>query len=417
MLGKLAAITFLTALVILCGCGEQVQENGNEPAAAGKEEGAESKVEVPGKYRDIYQELEGKLEELDACISDHWDGEPHGTTFSVELLTANSNRGEALLCEDTFQAIRRTLDSLESLGVKGITLGINYPILNPDFPRSQEYLDFYRRVAGEIKGRRLALIIETTTTFRNPTFSSLGVNYSGLTLDRYMREKRAMAETVLRELKPDYLTVENEPATQRANTGLDFSAQNQTDIVSFILSGLDRSGVKIGAGAGTWEDLAYFESLARNTSLDYLDMHIYPIQGDFVVDKTVRISDIARSSGKGLSVGEAWLYKLAETELSVDIASAAGIFARDAYSFWIPLDGAFLEVMVKLSHYLDLEFASPFWMQYLYAYVGYDSSTAGLGYRETQGLVNQEAARNINSGTLSPTGETYRELITGGSSP
>ena len=351
------------------------------------------------------------MAEIEGQASGLWDTRRYDTAFSVELITANSNRGAALLHEETLPSIEKTLDSLEEMGVKGITLSINYPILNPDFPRSSEYLDFYREVSGEIKDRGLVLIVENTTSFPVLTTSSVSVDYSGLTLDRYKMEKRQTAQTIIAELQPQYLTVEGEPLTSQANTGLDFSVKNQTEVVRFILDGLDRSGVRVGAGAGTWDDIAYFDSLAANTSLDYIDMHIYPIQRDFLWDKTLRISDIARSHGKGLTVGEAWLYKADERELSSGPAMHEEIFARDAYSFWIPLDQRFLEFLVGLSQYLEMEFITPFWMEYLYAYVEYGPSTRATNLADVSKLVNREVVKNIYSNTLTPTGETYSRLI------
>jgi hypothetical protein len=395
-------------LAFAAGCGEQEVVMPEEQG-----EVASTEADIPEKYTDIYDELEAKLGELDAYLDANSGVGAGDTVFSVELITANSNRGEALFYEGTFHAIQLTLDSLKDLGVGGITLSVQYPVLNADFPRSSEYLDFYRKVATEVKARGLTLIVETTSIFPNPEVSPLVVDYAGLTLDEYMREKRAMAETVLRELDPDYLTLENEPTTQQANTGLDFSVANQTEIVNYILSGLDRSHARIGAGAGTWDDLAYFESLATGTDLDYLDMHIYPIQGELVIDRAETISAMARAGGKGLTVGEAWLYKLTSAELarSQTIATAVETFERDGYSFWAPLDQAYLEVMVELSHYLDLEFLSPFWMQYLYTYLEYDTSTMDMGYAELQGATGQKAWQNIQEGLLSPTGEAYRDLI------
>jgi hypothetical protein len=410
MFKRSAAIVFpvIVALACACGCGESGQDVGVEP-----DEEVSTGAEVPEEYEAIYDELDVKLAELEAYLDENGDGRSGDAVFSVELIIANANRGEALLNQQTFAAIQRTLQSLQDLGVGGITLSVQYPVLNPDFSRSSEYVDFYRDVATEVKSHGFTLIVETTSVFPNPEISSLGVDYSGLTLDEYIREKRAMVETVLRVLAPDYLTIENEPITQQINTGLDFSVANQTRIVNHILSGLDRAGAKIGAGAGSWDDLAYFESLAANTDLDYLDMHFYPIQGDLVAGRAELVSEVARSAGKSLAVSEAWLYKAAGSELSAgqNIAMAADIFARDAYSFWAPLDQAFLEVMVKLSRHLELEFMSPFWMQYLYAYLEYDTSTQGMGYAEVQSAMGREAWSNIDYGILSPTGETYRELI------
>ena len=410
MFKRSAAIVFpvIVALACACGCGESGQDVGVEP-----DEEVSTGAEVPEEYEAIYDELDVKLAELEAYLDENGDGRSGDAVFSVELIIANANRGEALLNQQTFAAIQRTLQSLQDLGAGGITLSVQYPVLNPDFSRSSEYVDFYRDVATEVKSHGFTLIVETTSVFPNPEISSLGVDYSGLTLDEYIREKRAMVETVLRELAPDYLTIENEPITQQINTGLDFSVANQTRIVNHILSGLDRAGAKIGAGAGSWDDLAYFESLAANSDLDYLDMHFYPIQGDLVAGRAELVSEVARSAGKSLAVSEAWLYKAAGSELSAgqNIAMAADIFARDAYSFWAPLDQAFLEVMVKLSRHLELEFMSPFWMQYLYAYLEYDTSTQGMGYAEVQSAMGREAWSNIDYGILSPTGETYRELI------
>jgi hypothetical protein len=392
-------LAFILALILLCGCAAP------EPVVE------QEQNDVPVKYKLIYDELADKLTEIEDQVSSLWEGQRHEVVFSVELITANSNRGVALLHEETFPSIVKTLDSLEEIGVKGITLSINYPILNPDFPRSSEYLDFYREVSAEIKGRGLVLIIENTTSFPDLTTSGLKVDYRGLTLDQYKTEKRGEVETIIAELQPHYLTVENEPLTSQANVGLDFSVENQTEVVRFILDGMDRSGVRMGAGAGTWDDIAYFESLAANTSLDYIDMHIYPIQRDFLWDKTQHISDIARSHGKGLTVGEAWLYKTAESELSSGVATHEEIFARDAYSFWIPLDQRFLEALVGLSQSLGVEFVSPFWMEYLYAYIEYGPSTQATDLAEVSELLNKEVVKNINSGYLTPTGETYSELI------
>jgi len=366
---------------------------------------------VPGKYKILYVELDKKLQEIDRYITKRWEGQKYSTAFSVELLAANSHRGEALLREDTYKANIMMLDRLQSLGIKGIMLGILYPLFNPSFLHSADYLNFYKKLASEIKGRGFILIVETTSTFREPEFSDVKVDYSGLTIEKYRLEKRQMIETVIRELKPDYLTIDNEPVTQQRNTGLRFSVKNYTELVQFILKDLDRSGVKIGAGAGTWDHFDYFESLAKNTSLDYIDMHVYPIQRDFLIENTIRIAKIARAYDKRLTVGEAWLYKAAEKEFSGLEASQPLIFARDVYDFWIPLDEKFLEVMVKLSHYVKLEFCSLFWMRYLYGYLEYNKATRNMKPIQLFRQINGVAYRNMVTNTLSQTGVTFQRLI------
>jgi hypothetical protein len=365
---------------------------------------------IPKKYKSLYSELDQKLQEIDRHLIKIWDGQKYSTAFSVELIVANSHRGEALLREDTFTAILLTLDRLKSLGVKGMMVGVLYPLFNPSFPHSNDYMNFYKRLASEIRKRGFVLIVETTSIFREPEFSNVKVDYSGLTMERYQREKLQMIETILKEMRPDYLTIDNEPITQQRNTGVRHSVKGYTEMVQFILKNLDCSGTKIGAGAGTWDDFDYFESLAKNTTVDYIDMHVYPIQRHFLVDNTLKIATIARTYGKKLSMGEAWLYKAAENEFAGVEASQPAIFARDVYSFWIPLDEKFLEVMVKLSHHLKLEFLSLYWMQYLYGYLEYDQTGAIMPIQLSK-HVNGVAYRNIILNKPSQTGLTFQRLI------
>jgi hypothetical protein len=366
---------------------------------------------VPSKYRALYSELDQKLQGIDRYLKKQWDGQKYPTAFSVELLAANSHRGEVLFREDTYTANVLMLDRLQSLGAKGIMLGILYPVLNPSFSHSTDYLAFYKKLASEIKQRGFTLIVETTSTFREPEFSGVKVNYSGLTMEKYKREKRQMIEMIIREMRPDLLTIDNEPLTQQWNTGLRFSAKNYTEMMQYILKDLDRSGVKLGAGAGTWDHFDYFESIAKDTSVDYIDIHIYPIQRDFLIDRTLRIERLARTQNKKLTVGEAWLYKAAESEFAGLEASQPQVFARDAFDFWIPLDEKFLEVLVKLSHHLKLEFCSLFWMRYLYGYLEYNPMTKNMKPAQLFKQVNGVAYKNIVTNTLSQTGETFRRLI------
>jgi hypothetical protein len=371
-----------------------------------------SAAQPPPAYAALYAELEGKLDDLQQAVAAGWDGQRHDVAFSVELISANSNRGPLLLTEENFAFTLLLLDRLTALGARGVALSINYPLLVPTFPRADEYVDFYRRVAAAVRQRGLALIVETTTIFPDPEFSPIGIDYTGLTIDRYREEKRRMVETVIRELRPDYLTVESEPATVTRNTGLPNPVATHVATVRYLLDGLDRAGVQVGAGAGTWDNPAYFEALARDTDLDYLDLHIYPIQGDFVVPRVAQIAAMARQYGKRLSVGEAWLYKASARDLmNATPATAVTVFARNAFSFWAPLDQRFLGVLVTLCHREQMVFCAVFWLQYLFGYVEYTDETGTVPPQQLTARVNAVAARNIRDGVLSPTGETFRDLI------
>ena len=366
---------------------------------------------APDQYQDLYAMLDSKLGSILSHVNSRWDGEIYNVNYAAELISANGHRGEELLKPECIEGVALMLDQLKSLRVKGVKVAVKYPLLMPDFPNSNGYLDFYRRVSQAVRDRKLVLYVATTTAFRDPAFTSLNVDYSGLTFKQFKQDMRWYVETVLGNLRPDYLTFTNEPQSQVMNTGLDFSVKNVKELVEYVLDGLDHKGALIGAGAGTWDKIEYFESLAEISGLDYLDMHIYPINADFVIDRTIRIAEIAKAHNKKLVLGEAWLYKVRDRELGAATATSAQLFARDVFSFWAPLDEKFLEAIVKLSHLLRIDFCSFFWMQYFYSYLQYDEEKNAMKPAQLFALVNGQAAKNILSNKLSSTGIKYKSLI------
>jgi len=364
---------------------------------------------VPYRYQALYHELHSKLRSLKAAIESIGKEKRFDTAFGVELLVANSNRGEILLKERVFQATALTLDRLKDLGVRGVALSIQYPILTRSFPRSIEYRDFYRRVSREVRRRGFALIVEIGTMFREPEFSSIRVDYRGLTMARFNSGLREMAQTIIEDLQPDYLTLLTEPDTQEQNTGLEFSVSSFAATIRSLAEGLTHQGVRLGAGAGTWDDIKYFKALAVIPELDYLDLHIYPIQRDLVVDRVIRAARIAQNSHKSVSIGEAWLQKVSGRELGS--ISPVNAFARDVYSFWQPLDEMFLEVIVNLCSRIDAEFCSFFWMKYLYGYLEYNAGTKNLKPQELITKIDRVAGRRILANTPSGTGNTFKSLV------
>ena len=364
---------------------------------------------IPAEYRVLYEELSKKLGQLQAGINSVPGAPKARTRFGVELLVANSNRGEILLTERVFKATVLTLDRLQSLGVQCIALSIQFPVLVPSQPRAGEYLNFYTRVIQQIRQRGLAVIVEMGTLFRQPEFSQLRVDYSQLTLEKFKVQLGQMAQIVATDLKPDYLTILTEPDTQSQNTGLDFSVSNFSDTVAYVVQGLGQSEVQLGAGAGTWSPMTYFSALAKIKQLDYIDLHIYPVQHDFVINRVARIARTAAAHNKKISIGEAWLYKVSKRELGRIKPITA--FARDVYSFWQPLDEMFVQILVELSRHTDAEFCSLFWMKYLYGYVDYNSRTRDLAPHELINMSEKAAGRRILDNSLNQTGKLFQDLI------
>jgi len=388
------------ALVIAaCGCGRSVPGVPIDPVPG----------KVPEPYRVIYRELESDLSLLNPILAAPWGRKSGPTAFGVELLVANRNPGENLLNEQVLHATSLTLDRLKQIGVKNVSLSIQYPILTRRFPETPAFLEFYRTIAAEVRQRGLLLVVELGTMSGAPEVSRLPAGYSGLTREHFNAGLREMAEAVIADIHPDYLTVLSEPDTQARNTGLAFSASQFAATVTSAVRGLDPGSTWLGAGAGTWLALDYFKALADIPELNYLDLHIYPIQLGFASTRVLKATEAARDRGKKVAIGEAWLYKIASREFGQINPGEA--FARDVYSFWQPLDERFVATVVNLAHTIQAEFCSFSGMDLLYAYVDYTPETSRLAPVQLTQVSRAAAAEKILAGTLSGTGERFKDLI------
>jgi len=365
---------------------------------------------IPLEYQQLYDELSGKLDTFDEYLNSLSNGTKNKITFGTELLPANGHQGSKLLTQENYAGTLVYLDALQSLGIQGVKVSINYPILATDFPNSNGYLEYYKNLAQELRKRNMTMLVAIGNLLPDPSFTDLQVSFSNLTFTEYRQTKREIAETIIREIHPDYLTLANEPSTEAMTTGLKVTVPEFTETVRYILSGLDREGVLVGAGAGTWNDLDYVKSLARDTDIDYIDVHIYPAN---YLEQSVTIADIAHASGKRLIIGEAWTYKVYESELGDlgHIATQADMFGRDVYSFWAPLDSKFLEILVKLANYRGYQFISPFWSKYFFGYLDYSTVPKNITYKQMAQLSNQKAMQNILEHRFTDTGLTYQRLI------
>lgn len=372
--------------------------------------GAESEdVSVPWRFKSLYSELESKLQELNGTIKSKWDGKKGNTAFGVELLVASSNRGEVLLTDRVLQSTILTLDRLEkNLRIQSVALTIQYPLLTHAYPRSAEYLQFYKKVSEEIHRRGLKVIVKMSTLFQEQEFSKVKVDYKGLTVDRFKEELLEMAVDIVKQVRPDYLIILSEPDTNARNIGLDFPVEHFTATVAHVAEGLGPTDVRLGAGAGTWSDLKYFEGLVGIPELDFVDLHIYPIQGDLVVDRVFKVANMAKAKKKSIAIGEAWLYKVPSGQVG---ASAVKAFGRGVFSFWQPLDAKFVEMVVDLSHLTDAEFCSFFWMKYFYGYVEFGRKTKWSRAGKLIQKSEQQAAEKIVDGRINKTGEKFKTLI------
>jgi len=365
---------------------------------------------IPLKYRALYSRLESNLNDYEKWLDSKKVVETGEIIFAAELLPANANRGPDLLKPESIEGVSLYLDRLEELGIRGVTIAVGYPLYLQEFDRYREYVDFYKRVVEEARKRGMKVDVKTGVIFSGTAFSKLNLNYSGLTFEEYKVNKKRMVVNIIRDLHPDYLTIVAEPDTEHGLLGLDelVKPEKYTELVKYVLEGIEKGNTKLGAGIGNWGNLDYVKRFCNETSLDFIVIHVYPVFGNLLynIDK---ISEIARQYGKKIIMDEAWLYKVDKPVFN--IAASAEVFRLDSFSFWAPLDQKFLAVMAKAAKVNGIEYVSPFWSTYFFAYVDYDWNTARMSYFELSEAVNREAIKNIVSGKFSSTGEFYRKLI------
>lgn len=385
-------------LLAAFGCGRSVPGVPIDPVPAN----------VPEAYRVLYRELEAELSRLNPILASR--GRQSGPTiFGVELLAANRNPGAERLNEQVLQAAALTLDRLKQIGVASVRLCIPYPILTRSFPETPAYTEFYRKLAAQVRQRGMLLVVEMGTMSGAPGLSRLTAGDSKLTREHFNTGLHEMAAAVIAEIHPDYLTVLSEPDTQTRNTGLAFSASQFAATVKSAVKGLDPGSTWLGAGAGSWIALDYFKALADIPELNYLDLHINPIQLGFASDRVLKAREAARARGKVIAIGEAWLSKISSREFGRINPEEA--LARGAYSFWQPLDERFVAMVVHLAHSIPAEFCSFSGADLLYAYVDYTPEASRLAPAQLLQASRATAAEKIQAGTLSGTGERLKELI------
>jgi hypothetical protein len=382
---------------------------------------------VPKEYQDLYTMLNSKVSTFDTTVRRGWNGQQSDVRFAAELLVANCNRGRQLLDPVAFEGAKLELTRLQSLGVRAVTVCIGFPLLyrpffefNGDPNDHQRFIDFYRKLSGEVHGRNMKLIVESSILFGGVYSQGSGLNlveyYRQLSARDVVMGRGEMVQIIVREIRPDYLNLGSEPDTEGKLLGRsDLSTPDGfARTIATLVDLLRAAGVgktQLGAGIGTWQRAGdtYLKALC-STGIDLIDLHVYPVNGN-LLDRLMPYTDQAHACGKPVAISEAWLQKQRDSEFAqIDAAFDNAIYARDTFSFWSPLDQKFLTALVRFAHWKHLLYFSPFWSKLFWAYLDYDQ----VGLRSKQDLMGESAkasAAAIRDGLVTPTGTAYKEAI------
>lgn len=366
-------------------------------------------VPVPAAYGSLYTLLAATL---DAVQHDFPGGSGAVPVFAAELSYANGNVGEALLSPAMLPLVRQQLDGFSRLGVTGVTLAVKFPLVEPGFPRSAEYLQFFKLVADEVRARHMKLLVESGALFSGTVFSSVKVDWSQYpTIDAFRNAEIHQLQTIAREIHPDYLQIANEPTTTAELTKfLDTPMEYAAFVARAVQAIPPQSGMAIGAGAGTWEDQAYVTKLYSIPGLDFIDLHVYPLgRNGNMLRLAATEAQGARAAGKRVVISEAWLYKT-DTSNGFQSSDFTTVIGRDVFSFWEPLDEKFIVDLTNIARASGIEFVSFFWVRAFYAYLDY-AQYSSVPLDQVNPIINKAAAANLQQGLLSPLGQFFENWV------
>jgi hypothetical protein len=370
-------------------------------------------VPVPSAYQALYSELSSEMGDFEGTLSQKSAGATQ-PVFATDLLLANGNVGPGLLTQANMNNNITLLNRLQAMGFKGVVIAIKFPLLKPDFPNSAGYLSFYQQIINECHKRGMKVLVECGAIFSGTAYSSVTVDWTQYTTQSFLQGLENQLLLVAAQVRPDYLTLANEPETDELLTGLSMSPSVWANFIADTVSKVDRShGILVGAGTGTWENPAYINGLFNMPGLDYIDLHIYAMNTDGEwLQRALDWATQARTAGKRVTISECWLWKASPAELgSSGIAVNDEIMDRDAYSFWEPLDARYLQDMMKLARVTGMDFASFFWMRNFFAYLDYGPATQNLTTQALNTLLNQTYVADILTGNTSMLGLAIQQQL------
>lgn len=432
---------------------------------------------VPSVYQDLYTQLNTDINDFQSAIAASWNGSKYPVKFSAQLTDANSNTGPSLLQASSFTLIQNEIAYLKSIGVQAISVEVSFPMLDQPFfasighPEYQSsFVTFYANVASAIRSQGLQVIVESQSLIPTGLQSNWGTGlqqfYKTLNFQAYQAARAQTVGLVASTMKPDYFVLQEEPDTESVQSGLAEvgTIAGSTQMLNGSIAAARSAGVagmKIGAGFGSW--LQAFQLFANSftqqqcnqtvigpagpivqpcitSPLDFLDLHLFPItEGTKFCSSPpnpqacsspnfwkneLAVVNTAMTAKVPMTISQSWLRKVRDSEwlqIDGDIQEA-----REAYSFWAPLDQAFLKTVSDLANYARMTFVVPFNTQNLAAYLNWSGGSSnctmpactalqGEGGGNTPAQVFsavQSAGLNaVASSTVSNTGAFFAGLI------
>ena len=401
---------------------------GQNPTPLAEKE-AKANAAIPDEFRPLYQGLDETLRHArQAYPLQKKDSRP---LVAANLGMAWSMFDPAASDSQGWKDLLATLDAYKTMRMDAVFVQIEAPDVTSGDSRLR--IEFYQRLAGEIHSRNMKLYVELyvnilfkpnrpsnpRTHKGSPAFKDLQDNPQGRQeFLRIMEQENAL---IYREIKPDYLTLFNEPAIAIIKTlHLSFSADELAKWVGEVTTHLKSSGASpntlLGAGALTWEPEEFVLKFAKQTNLDYVDIHLYSLtlKGEDQVAKLVTLVRKIREARPNMriTIGEAWLLKFGDG--GPKVTTPKDLLLRNNFSFWSPLDEQFLALLMGVAQKENISVVVPSGSQCFFSYYTFGDAESGKLPSSLSGIISatwKKALESIRGHQLSSTGKAMSAML------
>jgi hypothetical protein len=368
---------------------------------------------IPSRYQAEYSGVQSILDSFNTSLGAN-SGSGRAPVFATELLPANGNRGTALLQSNNLASVEDNLNALQAMGVQGVTLAIGYPLLDPSFPNSAQYLSYFEQVVSMAHAHGMKVLVESQILFANTPYSPLTFDWSVLPYSQYVTNHIVQDQLIINQIHPDYLELGVEADTEAYLTGYTQlnTPSGWTNYIEQLLGSLNKGNTKLVAGAATWLGTPYLTGFANDPRLDMISTHVYPVYGSNL-QTLLAIGKIAQQDGKQMVIDEAWLQKILQPPGHGEGIGGPATTRQDVFAFSSPIDSNFLTLLTKFAQTYPVEYLSPFNEWYFFAYLNWTPTLDSENYFQLTQRLYPIASQNMNSGNLTPTGQPYSNLAKG----
>lgn len=429
-LAVLAALV-LTVGMAFSGCGGGGSTLPSTPNSASATPGASPTVPPGTIYQSLYNAIAPEVSGFTTSVDQTCPNPGNSTEVFAEDNGANSNtifawlpgKSATQITDSVTNAIDYAQSMQQMMGIQGVTIDISYPVLvnnSANLPNSNftttnysAYLNYYQRVVSGIQELGMKVNVETNIIFPSLLTppQTPAQYYNGLTETMLENGVAEVAQHVIDDIKPNDIDLATEPSTIDYNTGLSGidTPSGFAGYVAAIQAQISSAGSStvVGAGSDDWETYNYYADLQTNgQSFQHFDIHIYP--PDFLQTNAIAYLQNLKSTGVPTFVTENWIDKESQSVDHMIIVPSTTIEIRDAYSFWAPLDAQYITTMLRLANCNNAQFISFNHVNQLFAYIGYNSTTANYTYSQMQQAEITARQAAIAGGTLTASGNAIR---------